>query len=160
MYHEDLDLGWRISLAGFKNMLVVNAVVYHQYEFSRSIKKLYYMERNRLLTIMQNYCLATLLLILPALILAEMGLWLFAFKNGWFKEKARSYAYFFYWQNWTKMLKQRQRVNKLRKRSDRQVCWNFSGRISHQEVGSLLVNYVINPLVNLYWQAVKNLLLW
>src|SRR3989344_7448396 len=87
MYHEDLDLGWRFSLSGYVNLIEPEAIVYHQYEFSRSIRKYYFMERNRYLTIFQNYNLLTILLILPALIIMELGLLIFSFKGGWWKEK-------------------------------------------------------------------------
>ena len=32
MYHEDLDLGWRLRLAGYKTLVVPAAVVYHKYD--------------------------------------------------------------------------------------------------------------------------------
>ena len=85
MYHEDLDLGWRMKLLGYNNIVAKTSVVYHSYEFSRSIKKYYYMERNRFIVMFQNYKLGTILLILPVLVIMEMGLLLFSLSNGFFK---------------------------------------------------------------------------
>src|SRR3989344_5635815 len=60
MYHEDLDLGWRLWLAGYRCLLAPASVVYHKYEFSRSMQKYFWMERNRYLVILTHYRLATL----------------------------------------------------------------------------------------------------
>jgi len=160
MYHEDLDLGWRLSLAGYQNVINPAAVVYHQYEFSRSIKKFYYMERNRYLTIFQNYRLGTILLILPALVFMELGLFAWSFKNGWWSEKIRVYAYFLNPFNWSRLLRVRKNVQRLRVEKDRAVVRRFSGKIEHQEVNGPLLTSVVNPVFNLYWQVMKNLILW
>ena len=66
MYNEDQDLGWRIWLAGATCVLAPEAVAYHKYEFSRSIKKYYYLDRNRIMAIIKNYHWATLAVILPS----------------------------------------------------------------------------------------------
>jgi hypothetical protein len=160
MYHEDLDLGWRLSLAGYQNVINPAAVVYHQYEFSRSIKKFYYMERNRYLTIFQNYRIGTILLILPALIFMELGLFAWSFKNGWWTEKIKVYVYFLNPFSWAKILRVRRNVQRLRLKKDRQVVRYFSGKIDHQEINSPIMQSLVNPVFNLYWQTIKNFILW
>lgn len=160
MYHEDLDLGWRLLMAGYKNVIEPAAVVYHQYEFSRSIKKYYFLERNRFIVMFQNYKLLTLLLILPALILMEAGLFIFSFLSGWWPEKLKVYLYFFNPLNWLKIIQTRGEVQKLRQRGDREVVIKFSGLILHQEISQPLLEKVANPLFNAYWQVVKRLIIW
>ena len=81
-YHEDLEYSWRALLAGFRVLLAPNSVVYHKYEFSRSITKYYWMERNRLIVLARLYRWPTLLLVAPAFLVMELGLWLFAFRGG------------------------------------------------------------------------------
>ena len=71
MYNEDQDLGWRVWLAGYKCVLAWDAVIYHKYEFSRSISKYYWMDRNRNLSIFKNYHFLTLILIFPAWLAME-----------------------------------------------------------------------------------------
>ncbi|MBU1131442.1 glycosyltransferase family 2 protein [Patescibacteria group bacterium] len=159
MYHEDLDLGWRIRMAGFQNIIVPEAVVYHQYEFSRSIKKYYYMERNRYIVLFQNYKCGTIILILPALIVMELGLFMMSFINGWRQEKIKVYFYFLNPVSWLKILKQRKKIQSSRTKKDKEVVGDFSGRIEHQEIDNRLVR-LINPLFNLYWQIVKRLIIW
>lgn len=159
MYHEDLDLGWRIRLGGYKNLVVPESIVYHKYEFSRSIQKYYYMERNRLIVLFQNYKCGTILLLLPALMAMELGLFILSFKNGWWKEKLRVYLYFLNLNNWLRVLRKRKKIQRSRVNKDKEVVWDFSGRIEHQEVDSPLVKF-INPFFNIYWQIVKRLIIW
>ncbi|MBU1036404.1 glycosyltransferase family 2 protein [Patescibacteria group bacterium] len=159
MYHEDLDLGWRLKLMNYRQEVVREAIVYHQYEFSRSIKKYYFMERNRFMVILQNYHLLTLILILPALLLMEIGLFIFSFKNGWWQEKLKVYGYFFDFKNWKKIINHRKITQRLRRKKEKQVVADFSGKIEHQEINNPLLN-IINPFFDLYWQIVKLLIIW
>ena len=78
MYHEDLDLGWRIWLNNYKIMLAPESIVYHKYDFSRSIQKYYFMERNRYLVMMQNYKMATILVILPAAMAMDIAMFIYS----------------------------------------------------------------------------------
>ncbi|MCX6785505.1 MAG: glycosyltransferase family 2 protein [Candidatus Komeilibacteria bacterium] len=160
MYHEDLDLGWRFRLRGYKNLVEPKSAVYHKYEFSRSIKKYYFLERNRFMVILQNYKIGTLVLILPALILMELGLFLFSFSNGWWLEKLKVYRYFFSLKNWQKIFKTRKQIQGHRSRPDRLIVKDFAGTIEHQEINSPLVACLVNPLFNAYWRIIKPLILW
>lgn len=72
MYHDDVDLGYRIWLGGHKIVYVPTAIVYHKYGatsdvFLGTLKKLYYGERNALRSILKNYEMQTLLKISPQL---------------------------------------------------------------------------------------------
>ncbi len=160
MYHEDLDLGWRFRIAGYKSLVVPAAVVYHKYEFSKSIKKYYYMERNRFICLLENYKWATIFLITPACLLLELGLLLFSIKSGFFGEKLKVYAYFLKWKNWQKIFKHRQAKNKYRKNTDREVSRVFTGKIEFQEIDNKILKYIVNPIFNAYWQIIKILLIW
>lgn len=159
MYHEDLDLGWRFRMSGYQNVIAPEATVYHQYEFSRSIKKYYFMERNRFIVIFQNYKLGTIFLILPSLILMEIASLIASFINGWWLEKLKVYLYFLQPANWSKILNKRRLIQAARIKGDREVALDFSGKIEHQEVNSWLVR-LANPLFNFYWQVVKKLIIW
>jgi len=160
MYHEDVDLGWRIWLEGYKIKLAPGSIVYHKYEFSRSIKKYYYMERNRYLVILQNYKLATLLLIAPAVCLMDLGMFIYSFAAGWWREELRVWAYFFRFSNWSKILANRRRVQKNRLVTDREIIKRFVGKIEFQDLDNPVLRYVINPVFNLYWQLVRCLIRW
>lgn len=160
MYHEDADLGWRLWLADYKVFLAPKSVVYHKYEFSRSIKKYYYMERNRYLVILQNYKLATLLLIAPACLAMDIAMFFYSFINGWWKEEFRVYNYFFNPKNWIKLLNTRKEVQKNRKIKDKMIVKRFVGQIDFQDIQNPLLKYVANPIFNLYWQIIRKLIWW
>lgn len=159
MYNEDQDLGWRILLAGFKCVLAPEAVVYHKYEFSRSIKKYYFMDRNRIIAILKNYHWATLLLIAPAFIIMEIGLIFFAAYGGWRKEKMDVYKYFLRPKHWRYIIKARQQTQKLRKIKDEDIIKLFSGRIWYQEIGDAKLK-VANVIFNVYWKVIKIFIRW
>ncbi|NTW22056.1 glycosyltransferase family 2 protein [Candidatus Falkowbacteria bacterium] len=159
MYNEDQDLGWRIWLAGLRCHLAPQAVVFHKYEFSRSISKYYWMDRNRLVVIFKNYKLATIILILPAMLIMEVGQLLFAAKGGWFKEKLRVYAYFLYPGSWRYILAGRRGVKNLRKVPDRAIINMLASRIEFQELESLPLR-IANIIFTVYWRAIKRLIVW
>lgn len=90
MYHEDVDFSWRVRMAGFSIKLVSNALVWHKYEFSRNMKKMYFIERNRWLFVLKNYQTRTLLVLTPMFVLNEIASFFHALLNGylWLKIKA------------------------------------------------------------------------
>lgn len=158
MYHDDLDVCWRARLAGFDIGYADDSVVYHRYEFSRSMKKFYWMERNRHLTNFCNYRVWTLVLIAPAMIVMELGTLLFAFRSGWWREKFRSWAYFFKPSTWRYICARRRFVEGFRVVSDRRIMESMCGVITAQEVENPIMSKVVNPILSAYFTIVKNFL--
>jgi GT2 family glycosyltransferase len=152
MYNEDQDLGWRLWLRNWECLIAFEAVAYHHYEFSRSISKYYWLERNRLIVAWKNYSLLSLILFFPALVIMEIALLIFSFRSGWFKEKIKSWLYFFNPFNWLYLIKARRLVQKNRKRPDYLILNLFSGTISFQEIDNVLLRYIANPIFNLYFK--------
>lgn len=72
-YYEDVDLGWRLWLYGYKVIFASGAVVYHQHHGSwtgvNAAKTWLLAERNTLFTIIKNYEEDYLAFILPAVLL-------------------------------------------------------------------------------------------
>ncbi len=159
MYNEDQDLGWRIWLAGYKCVLAPDALAYHKYEFKRSIKKYYYLDRNRIMAMLNNYHWATLILIFPAFLAMEIGLIFFSIKGGWFKEKLKVYAYFLSLKNWLGIFASRRRAQDLRKIKDKEIIKFFSGRIWYQEIGEWRLR-IANLFFNAYWRIIKVFIWW
>ena len=81
-YFEDTDLSWRAWLAGFEVVLAVDSVVYHDYEFRFSPQKMYWIERNRHLTLLKHLHWKTLLRLLPPLLLGDAIAWGYALLRG------------------------------------------------------------------------------
>jgi len=159
MYNEDQDLGWRVWLAGYKCVLAYDAVVHHKYEFAKSIKQYYFMDRNRIIAILKNYHILTLLLIMPAFVIMEFGLILFSLKTGWFKEKIKVWKYFLSPEKWIYLIKARKEVQKMRKIKDKEIVKMITGKIWYQEVDDWKLRF-INPFFNLYWKIIKRLIIW
>ncbi len=159
MYNEDQDWGWRIWLAGYRCVLASNAVMYNKYDFLRSTKKYYWMDRNRIIVILKNYHLLTLILILPAFIIMELGLILFSLKTGWIKEKIKVWFYFLNPAKWIYLFKARRKTQRLRKVKDKQIIHLITGKIWYQEIDDIKLR-LINPIFNLYWKIIKRLIFW
>jgi GT2 family glycosyltransferase len=160
LYHEDTDLGWRLWLAGWQCILSPESIVYHKYEFSRSISKYYFMERNRYIVMLQNYHLATLIIILPMLLVVELMMFGYSFTTGWWREKLRAIIYFFGIKNWQRILKNRKRVQNFRKVKDQQIVKRFVSVINFQEIKNPLVNLIFNPLCSVYWSVIRRVIFW
>ncbi|MBI4435263.1 glycosyltransferase family 2 protein [Candidatus Uhrbacteria bacterium] len=158
LYHEDLELGWRIRLAGYKNVLATDSIAYHDYEFKRSIQKFYWMERNRVLVHASHLRTSSLLLLAPFMLAAELGLLLFAVKGGWLKEKLLVYVNLLSPRTWSYVARKRRESHSLRRVSDREIVRLWTGKIEHQETSSPLVDRLINPALASLWFFLKQLI--
>lgn len=158
MYHDDLDVGWKFLLRGYRNVLVPSSLVYHHYEFSRSIRKYYWMERNRLMIIFTHYDYRTLLVLLPALLVLEFGLIFFSLLRGFFISRMKAY----YWlvTHMPTLIKKHKTIQEMRNIEDREILKIFSGTISHQEIANPIVEYMMNPLFSLYLGLVRKVIRW
>ncbi|KKR54656.1 MAG: hypothetical protein UT91_C0011G0021 [Parcubacteria group bacterium GW2011_GWA2_40_23] len=160
MYHDDLELSWRAKLAGYKIVLANKSIIYHKYEFKRSVLMLYYLERNRFLAIFTYYRIRTLLLILPALLFLEVGMWLYAGMRGWLKTKIRVAGYFLRPKSWNHIIQRRNAVNAYRKKTDKEMLADFKARVEFQEIDNPLLKYIGNPILNSYFNLIKKLIKW
>ncbi len=155
MYHEDLDLGWKIQMAGYDNVLAYDSVVYHKYEFSKSMQKYYYMERNRYIVLYENLRLVTLLLIAPMLLAFELGTLAFSFASGFWKQKLKVYPYFCKPSSWHRIAQHRAAKKKFRVRTDAQILETFSAEITNQHINNPILLKIANPVSRLYFWCVK-----
>lgn len=90
MYHEDTDLGWRLRLADLGVVRVAESRVLHHYDFARSPKKLFWLERNRRTLLSTNYRRPTRIILAPAFLMVDAGIWLVARRDGWADERRRA----------------------------------------------------------------------
>jgi GT2 family glycosyltransferase len=160
LYHEDLDLGWRIRLAGYRNLTAPASVCRHYYEFSRSLSKWYWMERNRWIVVLKNYRLATILLLLPALLIADLGLLLMSAKGGWLGAKLRSLLWFLRPASWSYLLRSRRVVGKLRRVPDRELLRHFTAVIDYPDFRSPIVTKLVEPVWKAMLAVVRVLVRW
>ncbi len=160
MYHDDIELSLKVKLVGLHVVLAPRSVVYHKYEFNRSIRQLYYMERNRYLMLFTFLKPLTLLLIFPALLFMECGMWLFAVAHGWTSTKWLVTLYFFTPSAWRYIFAARKKLCALRTISDRALLRDAVGKVEFQEIDNPLLRYAGNPMMNAYWQIARRLLVW
>ncbi len=160
MYHEDIDICWRARLLGYEIGYAPKSVMLHHYEFSKSITKFYWMERNRHLTNFINFKIGTLVLMAPAMILMELGTLVFAIKSGWWKEKIKSWIYFLKPSTWNFIKLHRQFVQSNRVIADKIILKHMVGVVDAQEVKSFLTVYVMNPIFAVYFKILKMVVRW
>jgi GT2 family glycosyltransferase len=124
IFYDDPDMGWRALIAGMRVVYCPEAAARHGYEFERRASiKWFYLERNRLFTLLSNYEARTLLLLSPLLIATELGLLGVAAYGGWLSQKLRSYASVLSLRR--RLAEHRRAVQSSRRRSDAEVLELF-----------------------------------
>ena len=83
MYHEDVDLAWRIQLIKYKIIPVTQAIVYHmgggcvdnksKENTYLKLFRLYHSERGNIRTLLKNYHFKTLMLVMPLYLLISIS---------------------------------------------------------------------------------------
>jgi N-acetylglucosaminyl-diphospho-decaprenol L-rhamnosyltransferase len=92
MHGEDLDLSLRLRLIGRGIGIVPASRVAHDYVFAKGHYKWFFLQRNRWWTILVDYRLPLLVLVLPALLAFEVALLPAVWKGGWLVAKLRAQA--------------------------------------------------------------------
>lgn len=100
MYYEDTDLSLRIRCAGYVCTAVPTAIVRHAYTPSFAPQKMFYLERNRYLSLFSLINGWLLLLMAPSLLLMELVAWGYAALQGKDKRRAK-------WRAWVDLFRQR-----------------------------------------------------
>jgi GT2 family glycosyltransferase len=90
MYGEDLDLGLRLRLAGWECGVAPAAEVVHDYAYTKGNYKWFWLERNRLWTVLGAYPAPLLAALAPALLAFEVALLGLAWRGGWLRAKLRA----------------------------------------------------------------------
>ena len=129
MYMEDVELSLRARLAGWDIVLAPRSRVAHDYTPDIPPWKFYYLERNRILMLLKLLRWRTLALLAPALLVAEVGVWLYALRasGGLATAKARSYAGVL--RHLPGVLRSRGRVRAIRRAPDRDLLDIFEAAL-------------------------------
>lgn len=160
MYHEDLELGMRLRIAGYKNVLAPKSWAYHDYSFSRNPKKFAWMELYRWVVVLAYYKIATLILLSPLLFAIEIGTWCMAIKGGWIQAKLWALQEWFKPRTWKLIFMMRARAKKLRVITDRELLKDVVGAIHAQEQHNKIMDTIANPVVTFIWRVQKMLIRW
>ena len=155
MYHDDIELSLKVKLLGYRIILAPKAVAFHKYEFSRSIKMFYYIERNRYLTLFIFASKRYLALIFLPLMFMDIAMFFFSLLSGRFKELLKIYNYFLKSKNINKIIKSRQEVKAFSKLKFSDIAKNFQAKIEFQEISNPILKYILNPLMSAYWFLIR-----
>jgi GT2 family glycosyltransferase len=82
LYYEDTDLALRIRLHGKRCVVLPGARVYHNCESRFGVRKIFFLERNRYLSLFSLMNPWMLLIMMPSMIIFEMISWGYCFLNG------------------------------------------------------------------------------
>ncbi|MCX6795297.1 MAG: glycosyltransferase family 2 protein [Candidatus Falkowbacteria bacterium] len=158
MYHDDLSLGLKAHLLGWKIILAPLSTVFHKYQFGRNKRNFYYLERNRHLVYRAFYSRRARMVLFPAFWLMDFGLLLFSIPGGWFEVKWKLYRELAS-KNFAKQI-QRERDNflKVAKVKQKIIAKNFSGQVQFAEIDNFVLKYLVNPAFNAYWKIVKKII--
>ena len=158
MYHDDLDISLKTKLAGYKIILAVKSIMWHKYEFERSVRMLYYMERNRAISFLAFYPISVLILLSPVFLAMSLGMLFFSILGGWFKTDLKVFGYFFKLSSWCLISKFRRHFKQITKKPLAGISQTFVGRIEFQEIDNPILKYLVNPIFNAYWNLVKKII--
>jgi GT2 family glycosyltransferase len=124
MYLEDVDLSLRARLHDYDILCAADVTITHYYNLGMTPKKYYYLERNRLLSLLKSYQKTSLFCLSPALILTEIATWTFGILKGpaYLRKKLQSYQWL--WQNRYHWRTERERLQSSRKIPDTLLLTN------------------------------------
>lgn len=159
LYLEDLDLGWSLQILGYDNYLVPESQIYHKYEFNRTMRSVYWFERNRLWVMLKNYHVLTIIVLWPAWLVMEIGQLFFAYKNNYLLKKIQAYSFIFSFAQWQKLLYYRSLIQKKRQRRESQIVPHFSGRILFQPLDTWPLR-LANFFFSMYWNLIRRIIIW
>lgn len=129
-YAEDLDLGFRARLKGFKCVLTADSIVYHKVSASTKIMSnlaVYYTYRNIMWVLIKNLPVSLFLKYLPKIIAGQLAIILLWIIRG--KPLLIFRAYFNALTGLPKMLKKRIIIQKNKKISNRDLNKYFTSEI-------------------------------
>jgi N-acetylglucosaminyl-diphospho-decaprenol L-rhamnosyltransferase len=156
MYGEDLDIALRLWSTGWAVGLEPNARVEHDYEFAKGDRKWFLLERNRWWTVISDYPGLLLVLLLPALLTAELALIIMAVREGWLCAKLRSQVAVL--RDLPAILRRRRKVQASRTATAAEFARRLSSALDSPYLGGFAQLRAVAALQDAYWAAVRTLL--
>lgn len=155
-YYEDADLSLRSWQQGRSVVYVPTAGVQHRYEFSRNPIKFRLLERNRLAMALSNFSTRHLLLTLPLLLALELGVVVYAARQGWLRQKLAAYRWIWRRRAWLRA--RRRELAAVRTRSERELAHLYSPHLDPKNIG--LPDFVrpLDRVMAAYWRVVRRMI--
>jgi GT2 family glycosyltransferase len=151
MYYDDVDLSWRMRLAGWEVLFCPRGRTTHDYEFEKGSYKWRYLERNRWWCVLAHLQARTLLLLLPLLVAVELAVWQRAAREGWRAAKRDSWRLI--WRDRHALATRRREIQASRLHSDRVIVERMRGEVDSPFLSSPLLD-LARPLLQAYRSVV------
>lgn len=152
-YCEDMELSLRCWQHGWSVEYVPDAVALHAYDFHRNPRKMYLLERNRLLVLLTVYASRTLWLVAAPLLALELAVLAVACRQGWGLQKVRGW--------WWLMLhipmlrSRRAEVQTARTQSDAAIAARLTGLFSPGPETEFFAPTALTRASAGYWSVVR-----
>ena len=153
LYQEDTDLSWRAHQQCWEIYLSVDAVAFHDYAYRMRGKKYFFLERNRLLMLYQNWRPQTLWLLAPVFWYTEIGLLIYSLFKGFFHWKLAAYGSFLW--RWPAARRLKKELQKHRSCSDRYVLEHMSATVQFGPIDNFFTRYFLNPVLQWWMNFLK-----
>jgi hypothetical protein len=153
MYFEDVDLCWRLRLAGWEVTFQPSALVTHDYAFAKGNRKWFLLERNRLRSLLVCYRCSTIALLGPILLAVEVAIAIAARADGWWPQKRDAYRAV--WHERHEIAERRRDVQRLRTVSDQEIVGRFTGRFDTRAFGARALGPLTLPIELLRRAAIR-----
>jgi GT2 family glycosyltransferase len=138
-YYEDVNLGWKGRMYGYPSYLVAGSTIYHMWggTFGRdlSTKKLYFLERGRVSSILRNFSFRSLVLILPTIFIVDLLLLVYFLPRGLAGTKVQASIDVI--RNLKLIAHERRTIQLLRRKSDKDIILHMGANIEHPYLDSL-----------------------
>jgi GT2 family glycosyltransferase len=155
-YLEDAELSLRSWQAGWRCRYVPEARVLHHYEFARNPRKMFLLERNRLVMLLTLYQPRTLGVLAPALLVFEAAILAVALRQGWARQKAAGWLWLL--RHRAEVRSRRATVQAPRLRSDAEMARLLTGDFYPGEGTGMAVPLLFRKLTAAYWSVARRLL--
>ncbi len=129
LYMEDTDLSLRARLAGWESMYAPESIVYHDYTLKMFPLKTFYQERNRYVMLLKSLKWPTLLVMLPALVAAEVITWGFVLLYDRSNVKNKLQAFQWVIGTWSRIMESRKAAQATRRTRDHELLRHTSSKL-------------------------------
>jgi GT2 family glycosyltransferase len=155
-YLEDAELSLRAWQAGWRCRYVPEARVRHHYEFARNPRKMFLLERNRLVMLLTLYERKTLGVLAPALLVFEAAILAVALRQGWARQKAAGWWWLL--KHHAEVRSRRATVQASRLRTDAEMASLLTGDFYPGEETGMAVPLVFRKVTAAYWSVARRVL--
>lgn len=155
VYNEDQDLSWRGLMMGYTHFVSAKAVAYHDYDFTRHRSKWYHSQKNRLVMLMKNYALKSMVLFLPVFLVTELCYLAYAVATGKALPTLRAYGYVI--THISAILATRNTIQKKRTVPDSRIIPRFDALLRSPLFKNPAVTRYLNPLLSAWYMVVSKI---